>query len=450
MRRLLLFVALIGGLFGAIGALPVAAEPQPATTPTIFAVSPGRVNNNVDSVITITGVGFAATPVVTLNSRDQAPIVLNDIEFISNVRIRATVPAETVEGIYDVIVYNPDGGESNRLADALMVVRPGDGELSDWMETLAILDGRVEPGAVAVGDQLYLIGGCPSNSTLAVRSVLQATIGTDGMLGAWQTTAALRNARCAVSTVVHGEYIYVIGGAIASGIPAEKSIERSRVNADGTLGQWELVGQLPEVRFSAAAVVVDDYLYVMDGWASWSSENPPADSIRAQIAADGSLGGWEVVAATAGESQMAVRHNEFIFVLNGDGSIERSRVQADGSLAPWVYVPATQVAHQRGALAVLDGTLLVLGGIRGTYPNQYMIVHVEKAALAEDGTLGAWSFAPSMLNARATFPVATAGNRLYAIGGSLYPEDVRAIEVIQKTVAMTERLYLPLMNAVGG
>jgi N-acetylneuraminic acid mutarotase len=118
---------------------------------------------------------------------------------------------------------------------------------------------------------------------MAMGSVMRAMIGSDGGLSSWQTMEPLTIARCCFTAVAANGYIYVIGGAMGPGFPSEASIERSKINPDGSLSAWEVIGYLPEVRYNAAAVVVNNYLYVMDGWASWSSENPPADTIQAPI-----------------------------------------------------------------------------------------------------------------------------------------------------------------------
>jgi hypothetical protein len=130
MKRSILFFGLLSGLLYWIGVLPTYATPRLATAPTIFDVTPNIVYNNIDSEISITGVGFVDTPVVTLNVSNLQPIVLGNVQLLSNVDLKATVPAGTDEGIYNVIVYNPDGGQSNTLLQGVTIVRPGDAQMS--------------------------------------------------------------------------------------------------------------------------------------------------------------------------------------------------------------------------------------------------------------------------------------------------------------------------------
>lgn len=450
MKRTILYFCLVSGFLYSLGVLPTAAAPRLAAAPTIFDVTPTMVYNQTDSEIAITGVGFVDTPVVTLNGSNLQPIVLSNVQFFSNTQIQATVPAGTAEGSYNVIVYNPDGGQSNTLAQAVTIVRPGDAQMSGWIKTNPISDTRTAFQTVIAANNLYIIGGCAQSSPgMAITSVIRGTIGSDGTLGAWQTMAPLNKARCSFTAVTANGYIYVIGGAIGIGFPTETSIERSQINPDGSLSAWEVIGDLPEIRFNAGAVVVNNFLYVMDGWAGWSSSDPPADTIRAPITADGALGAWSTVQPTAGKSQAAVSFNAFIFALNSDGTIERSVVEADGSLAPWVYVPATMVNHPYGALAVLRGNLVVIGGMGGTSPNTYTLTNVERASIHTDGSLDAWAFAPSLLAGRASFATATSDTFLYAVGGNADTEGRATIEFTAAATAATDKpyaLYLPIVS----
>lgn len=441
-RMVCLFILFCTPLYG-IGTLPVYAAPSLAVAPTIFAVTPSIVYNSVDAEISIMGVGFVDPPLVVLTTHDLPPVVLQHAHFSSSTLLMATIPAATTQGIYDLTVYNPDGGQSNTLSSALTILRRGDAYMSSWSETTPLTEGRVEFAAVATTGNLYVIGGATGSGGMAVNSVLRASIGADGQIGAWQSTSPLNIARCMFRAVTSGQYIYAIGGGMGVGFPTESSIERSTINPDGSLGPWEIIGNLPEIRFNAAAVIANDYLYVMDGWASWSSNNPPPDTIRAQITAGG-IGPWVPVAATAGRSEYAVSWGSFVFVLNDDGSIERSAVHNDGSLDAWAYVPATQDNHANGGLAVFNGGLVALGGLGGAYPDQYGRNSVERAAIQPDGSLGAWERASSMLHNRAAFPAVSSGGQIYAIGGAItYPNGIRSVERADLPVFGPNKIYLP-------
>ncbi|NWF79210.1 MAG: hypothetical protein HXY37_04070 [Chloroflexi bacterium] len=426
------------------GGVSARVQSQPAATPTIFEVTPSHVYNDSPAEVTISGVGFVATPRVTLTLGDLPPIVLNQVSFLDFATLRVTVPTGTPEGVYLVTVYNPDGASTAPGPHTLTVVRPGDQSMSGWATTTPLPAEREAFAALAAGDSLFLIGGYNA-STMADPTVFQAPITPGGELGAWQIQGRLTTARGSCVAVAAGQYLYVLGGGAAVGIPTERSIERARFNPDGTLGPWEVIGSLPEVRYGAAGAVVGNYLFIMDGIASWPG---PSDTLWAQIAADGSLGPWSAASPTAGRSVAAAVFGSFIYVLNDDGLLERTTMKPDGSLEAWVGVAPTNVSHRGGGLAVLDGSLFVVGGYGGVYPNQYGLTSVERARINADGSLGAWSFAPSLRFSRSNVPTVAWNHRLYAIGDNTNIRQAgRSVEYASLRVSpLDRRLYMPLIR----
>lgn len=430
------------------GGVSARVQPQLAATPTIFEVTPSHVYNDSPAEVTISGGGFVATPRVTLTLGDLRPIVLSQVTFLDFATLRVTVPAGTPEGVYAVTVYNPDGASTAPGPHTLTVVRPGDQSMSGWTTTTPLPAERGAFAALAAADTLFLIGGYTAQSGMADPTVFQTPITPGGELGAWKTASQLNNARSSCVAVAAGEYLYVFGGGIGAGLPTERSIERARFNPDGTLGPWEVIGSLPEVRYGAAGAVVGDYLFIIDGAVNYSPNSNPPDTRRAQIAADGSLGPWSAASPTAGRSVAAAVFASFIYVLNDDGSLERTTMKPDGSLEAWVGVAPTNVNHRGGGLAVLDGCLFVVGGYGGVYPNQYGLTSVERAVINVDGSLGAWSFAPSLRFSRSNVPTVAWNHRLYAIGDNTnFRQAGRSVEYASLSLLpLDRRLYMPLIG----
>lgn len=435
---LVVCLALAGG-----GAVPSQPPASALAAPVVLQVTPSRVYNTAASEVTIKGAGFVATPVVTLTLGDQAPIVLSQVRFVDYATLIVTIPAETPEGAYVVTVYNPDGSSHHTGPAGLTLVRPGDQRMRAWMETTPLPGGRFAFAAVATAGNVYVIGGFLGGDS--DQTVVQARIQPDGRLGPWQGASQLTRPRGGIVGVVSGEYIFVIGGAIGAGLPTESTIERARVAPDGALGPWEVIGELPEVRYGAAGAVVGEYLFIMDGRTL--TGNVSIDTIRARIAPDGTLGPWEAAAPTRGRSVAAASSGMAIFVLNDDGSIERTRMNPDGSLEPWTTVAPTRVNHSGGALAVFQGNLVVLGGSGGVPPNLYSLTNVERAEIMGDGSLGPWMPAPSLLTSRSAFRVAASNRWIYAIGSTpSYPSIPSEQPVEFSGSALSPQLYLPLVG----
>jgi len=261
-----------------------------ASPPTVTSVSPDWAYNYQETGITITGVDFTATPAVMLGN-----VPLSDVTFISSTTLTATVPADLPGGTYTLTVTNPDS-QSAPLANAFTVVRSGDGSLGPWQAMSSMTTSRSgNLAAVLVGDYLYALGGIDySGETTILNSVERAKINADGSLGPWQAVASMNATRHSLAAATAKGYIYALGGK--GGNPGSRdklsSVERAKVNADGSLGPWQFVTSMTTKHMGLAAVVVGEYLYALggnDGDAILSSVE------RAKINADGSLDPWQVV-----------------------------------------------------------------------------------------------------------------------------------------------------------
>lgn len=73
-------------------------------TPVIHEISPSVIQPHADTMVTITGENFAATPEVRFDN-----IVLRNVEFVDEQTLRITVPADFRPGVFDVWVTNPRG-----------------------------------------------------------------------------------------------------------------------------------------------------------------------------------------------------------------------------------------------------------------------------------------------------------------------------------------------------
>jgi len=99
----------------------------------------------------------------------------------------------------------------------------------------------------------------------------------------WQFSSNMTTLRGGHTAVIAEGHLFAIGGSVPRGYGAPYTgIERAAFNLDGTLQPWQRVSDLSSPRSFAAAVVNDDYIYVMGG-----QDNTVE---RAQVNPDGSLG----------------------------------------------------------------------------------------------------------------------------------------------------------------
>ena len=145
MKKLLLCLTLVGllvlALGGTAGAMPptlkshatTVAGTNPSmlrpvwaalvdqTSPSVSAIDPASAPNDIDTPVTITGAGFAASPTASLGST-----ALTNVTWVSATTLTATVPWGLNPSVYPLTVVNPDGG-SVTLPNAYTVT-PGIGQ----------------------------------------------------------------------------------------------------------------------------------------------------------------------------------------------------------------------------------------------------------------------------------------------------------------------------------
>ncbi|MBM3269898.1 MAG: IPT/TIG domain-containing protein [Candidatus Sericytochromatia bacterium] len=210
-----------------------------------------------------------------------------------------------------------------------------DGSLGSFVDLGNLLPaGRGYHPAAVIGDYLYVVGGFGGSY---LDSVVRSTIGSDGSLTLFGDAGKnLGTARNNHTLAVIGNYLYAVGGQNSSGL-AEGSVERAAINADGTLGAFAGAGvSLVTPRLQHASAVIGDYLYVFGGR---SNDTPIVyfDSVeRARINADGTLGAFATVPgrnlAVARNALTAAPLGDSLLLVGGTngsplGSVERAPLQ---------------------------------------------------------------------------------------------------------------------------
>ena len=106
-----------------------------------------------------------------------------------------------------------------------------------WQETAALSTARAGAAVVTHNGVIYMLGGVDGHDFLG--STEFARIQPDGTLTAWQAGTSLIEARGFVEAAVHDNWIYIAGGGNGpNGHNLLRSVERARIQADGTLGPW--------------------------------------------------------------------------------------------------------------------------------------------------------------------------------------------------------------------
>ena len=302
------------------------------------------------------------------------------------------------------------------------VVAPA--RMSDWTLTSSFQHPRRALAAVAVNDYLYVLGGINDNDEY-VKEVEYARITPDGTLGAWHTTAALVEGRFYLAAVGANGYLYALGGATGPRGDDNQpiaSVERARINVDGSLGPWQLHNYLTTPRRGLKTVKYNNQVYAIGGYNGVFLKSVE----RATIQPDGSLGEWQLEKEASTIDRYihsAAIFNNHIYLLGGHvrsaqkisyGDVEMTSVQADGTLLPWRIETSTlQIPRFIAAAFAMNNQVYMLGGHDG----QYRLDSVERAPIDTQGHVGDWSFATKLNVARSAAAVAVHGETVYVLGG---------------------------------
>lgn len=221
-------------------------------------------------------------------------------------------------------------------------------------------------------------------------------------------------------------------------------VERSAVNADGSLGPWEPMAAMTTPRVGLAAVAAGGYLYALGGTTGMG---PPLNSVeRAEIKSDGSLGPWELTTSMTmtRPGLSAVASDGYLYVLGGNNSVEYAPINADGSLGSWQVISAMTMERTELAAVAADGYLYALGSFLFSINATNS---VERAAISVDGSLGPWEFTAPMTTPRSGFVAAVQDGYVYAFGGDTGDGTTRSVEfAATQNLQRRSTLYLPLVS----
>ena len=274
---------------------------------------------------------------------------------------------------------------------------------------------------VEVDGHIYAIGGIDGWRFLSTSEY--TTIQADGSLAPWKKTTPLNEDRGFFGVAVHNGYVYAVGGGNGpNGHNLLRTVERAKLLKGGGLGPWEQEGQQLNIpRRCSKVLIMDGYLYAFGGYGGTL-----LDTIeRTKINDDGTLGAWELLP----ESFTIPRYihdmaktDSGLYAIGGHAekggtgiaSVEYAMLQSDGRLSGWKQ--ATALAQGRYGLTSTahDGYIYAMGGLNGA--SFYDLI--ERTRINNDGSLGSWETIAPLPAPFADIGVITYRNWVYVIGGT--------------------------------
>jgi len=307
--------------------------------------------------------------------------------------------------------------------------------IEKWVFARPMQKKRAGVAAVVIGRRIYAIGGGEfgPKGLKIFKSVEYADVLPDGSLGPWKFSAPLTMPRVYPVAVIHKGYVYVMGGEsleeIYTGAERQKpprllkSVERARINPDGTLGKWTLEKvKMHFPRRGGEVFAVGDWLYAGGGFGVDFLN----DVERAPIRPDGSLGKWTDDSYYNHDRYISgfARKGRRLFVMVGHlnsperamNFVETAVSRPDGTLTEWKETSPLYTRRFLNSALVIGDTLYTFAG-----HNTINLTSVEKARIKKDGKLGGWTPETSLNVPRRAASSVAVGKRIYVIGGMIKP-----------------------------
>jgi hypothetical protein len=150
-----------------------------------------------------------------------------------------------------------------------------------------------------------------------------------------------------LATIQHGDYLYAIGGL--DGAAYLDSIEKAKVNADGTLGGWAFTTPLQSRREGSSALSANDAVYIIGGTNLTGFKR----SIEyAWFDEQGDIGYWATAAEAEAKKrelqqqqiQQRVLPNEAVVTMHLKAArYSYLEVQRDDGLSAWLAGPVAEL-----------------------------------------------------------------------------------------------------------
>jgi len=139
-----------------------------------------------------------------------------------------------------------------------------DGSLDEWAVLTDTMNvARYIHGVKKVGNRVYMVGGHDKENGVGITAVEWSQEDEEGWLEPWQFSDSLQTGRYGLAAIQHGDYLYALGGL--DGAAYLDSIEKAKINEDGSLGAWTYTTPLQSQREGISALSVNDAVYVIGG-----------------------------------------------------------------------------------------------------------------------------------------------------------------------------------------
>ncbi len=249
----------------------------------------------------------------------------------------------------------------------------------------------------------------------------------------WKLASEMTVARAGAALVRQHKFLYMIGGV--DGRVFLDSVERARINADGSLGAWQVVSRMPEVRGFLSATIQNNRLYVVGGGNGPFGKNLLNTIASAPVNNAGEIGVWR----TEKNAMLTPRRCVKTFVFNGQlfavggfngallDSVEVSTINSSGELGEWQMMTQTLITPRYvNQLKSINGQVFALGGHHAN--SGQGIKSVEYMDVSEGGSGQVWRESSPLLKGRYAFASVASDDKIFVLGGLSGAEYLNEVE----------------------
>ena len=280
---------------------------------------------------------------------------------------------------------------------------------------------------------ILILGACTSGRSTSNATTAVAT--ADSV--AWLAGTPLPSGRDHHGTFItsrgNDAWLWVVGGNDYRNVMADTW--RARINADGSLGAWQAGPGLPAKR-AGMGVATNDRFVILSGGQD-SALRKVTDVVVGRIKDDGTISEWIPAGALPAPRfhHASVIDGNYLYVVGGlerstsVPTVLRGRIGADGTIAQWDSL--TPLSHSRShqAMFVHGRHIYMVGGLDGNPAGQNTpLADALRASIRPDGSLGEWEQLAKIDHAYGTHAASVYGNAVWLFGG--VEDNARFVDVV--------------------
>jgi hypothetical protein len=256
--------------------------------------------------------------------------------------------------------------------------------VTDWSYLGGLTNWRYGYSGQMIGNKAWLFGGYNNGTYYETTEYME--IRSDGTFTGSTVGTQMTSKRYRAASVVAKGYVYMLGGHSGSAYLA--TVERAKINSDSTLAAWAAMPSAMNFpRYTHTAAYIGSYIYVFGGHTGSAYLSTIE---RCKVNDDGSLGRFELLINSlpdlAGEFGRAVLTDRFIYLVGGypqTGTVYIAPIYKDGTVGNFSRGNSLATANYYPATALIGNNIYAFGGWGST-------TVVQRAFINADGSLGTW------------------------------------------------------------